>query len=41
MAHSQQQEALTCGDGAFLHEEQSVTLTAKTPLRALVIDLPV
>lgn len=41
MAHSQQQEALTCGDGAFLHEEQSVTLEAITPLRALVIDLPV
>lgn len=41
VAHSQQQEALTCGDGAFLHEEQSVTLEAETPLRALVIDLPV
>lgn len=39
--HPGQQEALTCGDGAFLHEEASVTLTAETPLRALVIDLPV
>lgn len=35
------QEALTCGDGAFLGEEESVTLTAETPLCALVIDLPV
>ncbi|NJD00306.1 hypothetical protein EWM60_06540 [Candidatus Erwinia dacicola] len=38
--HSQQQETLTCGDGAFLREEESVTLTVETPLRALVIDLP-
>lgn len=41
VTQSQQQESLTCGDGAFLREEQSVTLTAETPLRALVIDLPV
>ncbi|MBP2168412.1 redox-sensitive bicupin YhaK (pirin superfamily) [Erwinia toletana] len=39
--HSRQRQALTCGDGAFLQEEASVTLTAETPLRALVIDLPV
>lgn len=39
--HSSQQQALTCGDGAFIKEEQSVTLNAETPLRALVIDLPV
>lgn len=32
-------EALTCGDGAFVREEPSMTLTADTPLRALVIDL--
>ncbi|MBD8106154.1 pirin family protein [Erwinia persicina] len=36
-----QQEDLACGDGAFLREEQSLTLTAENPLRALVIDLPV
>lgn len=34
-------ERLVCGDGAFLREEDSVILTAETPLRALVIDLPV
>lgn len=38
---SQQQEALSCGDGAFLSDEQSITLVATTPLRALVIDFPV
>lgn len=32
-------EALTCGDGAFIHQETAVTLTADTPLRVLVIDL--
>lgn len=31
---------LTCGDGAFLRDEQQVTLEASTPLRALLIDLP-
>lgn len=30
---------LTCGDGAFICDEKSVTLTASTPLRALLIDL--
>lgn len=39
--HSQQREIMGCGDGAFLREEQSVILTAETPLQALVIDLPV
>ncbi len=34
------QEPLSCGDGAFLSEEQQITLQARTPLRALVIDLP-
>ena len=38
---SEQQQALGCGDGAFIKEEQHVTLVAGTPLRALVIDLPV
>ncbi|QMJ68472.1 pirin family protein [Escherichia fergusonii] len=32
---------LTCGDGAFIQEESNLTLTADTPLRALLIDLPV
>jgi len=32
---------LTCGDGAFIRDENSLTLTASTPLRALLIDLPV
>lgn len=31
---------LTCGDGAFICDEQQVTLEASTPLRALLIDLP-
>jgi len=30
---------LTCGDGAFICDERSVTLAASTPLRALLIDL--
>ncbi|RWR01044.1 pirin [[Pantoea] beijingensis] len=40
-AHSKQHVALICGDGAFIKEEESVRLTAESPLRALVIDLPV
>ena len=32
---------LTCGDWAFIHEEIRLTIRAKTPLRALLIDLPV
>lgn len=32
---------LTCGDGAFIHEEPRLTLHAQTALRALLIDLPV
>ncbi|WP_058971692.1 pirin family protein [Type-D symbiont of Plautia stali] len=39
-ANSANQERLGCGDGAFLSEENQITLQAKTPLRALVIDLP-
>lgn len=31
---------LTCGDGAFISDEQEVTLNASTPLRGLLIDLP-
>lgn len=41
IAESQAKEVLVCGDGAFIGEEESVTLVAETPLRALIIDLPV
>ncbi|KFK95392.1 MULTISPECIES: pirin family protein [unclassified Serratia (in: enterobacteria)] len=34
-------QKLTCGDGAFIHEEHRLTLRAESPLRALLIDLPV
>jgi redox-sensitive bicupin YhaK (pirin superfamily) len=34
-------EALTCGDGAFIRDEANITFVADTPLRALLIDLPV
>ena len=42
-AQTQQQEnqTLTCGDGAFIRDEANITLVADTPLRALLIDLPV
>lgn len=42
-AHTRQQESqtLTCGDGAFIRDEANITLVASTPLRALLIDLPV
>ncbi|WP_380184059.1 pirin family protein [Kalamiella sp. sgz302252] len=39
-ASSAEQQTLACGDGAFIQQEHSVTLTAKTPTRALIIDLP-
>jgi len=39
-ASSANQELLSCGDGAFLSDENQIMLQAKTPLRALVIDLP-
>jgi len=35
------QVQLQCGDGAFIRDEQQLILQAETPLRALVIDLPV
>jgi len=31
--------SLTCGDGAFIHDEQHIRLRAHSPLRALLIDL--
>ncbi|MCW6539209.1 pirin family protein [Yersinia ruckeri] len=34
-------QRLTCGDGAFVQEEQALTIKAETSLRALLIDLPV
>lgn len=36
-----EKQHLTCGDGAFLHQEQELTVVAESPLRALLIDLPV
>jgi redox-sensitive bicupin YhaK (pirin superfamily) len=38
---AEEKEALTCGDGAFIRDEANITLVADTPLRALLIDLPV
>lgn len=40
-AESQDTQRLVCGDGAFIHLEPYITITASTPLRALLIDLPV
>lgn len=40
-AQSAQKTALTCGDGAFISDEANITLVADSPLRALLIDLPV
>ncbi|HDL8239958.1 TPA: pirin family protein [Yersinia enterocolitica] len=33
-------QRLTCGDGAFVQEEQHLVIKAQPPLRALLIDLP-
>src|SRR5690606_22456024 len=41
VAHDKAREALPCGDGAFIRDEANITLVADTPLRALLIDLPV
>lgn len=41
VTHDQAREALTCGDGAFIRDEANITLVADSPLRALLIDLPV
>ncbi|MDR9889596.1 pirin family protein [Pseudenterobacter timonensis] len=40
-AEKEEKEALTCGDGAFIRDEAHLTLVADSPLRALLIDLPV
>lgn len=36
-----EKENLTCGDGAFIRDETMITVVADTPVRALLIDLPV
>ena len=41
LAHHEEKAALTCGDGAFIRDEANITLVADSPLRALLIDLPV
>ena len=41
LAHDAEKQVLTCGDGAFIRDEANITLVADTPLRALLIDLPV
>lgn len=41
VADEEEKQALTCGDGAFIRDEANITLVADTPLRALLIDLPV
>lgn len=41
VATKEEKQALTCGDGAFIRDEANITLVADTPLRALLIDLPV
>lgn len=41
LSPQEEQKALTCGDGAFIRDEANITLVADTPLRALLVDLPV
>jgi len=36
-----QGQCLNCGDGAFIRQENHLTLEATSPLRALLIDLPI
>lgn len=35
------EQKLVCGDGAFIHQENTLTVKARTPLQALLIDLPI
>lgn len=37
---AEEKAALICGDGAFIRDESALTLVADSPLRALLIDLP-
>ena len=39
--NSEAMQSLVCGDGAFIHQERTLTVIARTPLQALLIDLPV
>lgn len=39
--NAEEKAMLTCGDGAFIRDETTLTLVADSPLRALLIDLPV
>jgi redox-sensitive bicupin YhaK (pirin superfamily) len=39
-AAGDEQQLLSCGDGAFIYKEQSLTIVADSPMRALFIDLP-
>lgn len=41
VTQTEEKEGLTCGDGAFIRDEANITLVADSPLRALLIDLPV
>ncbi len=41
ITHHEERASLTCGDGAFIRDEANITLVADSPLRALLIDLPV
>lgn len=41
ITHNEEKAALSCGDGAFIRDETNITLVADSPLRALLIDLPV
>ncbi|EHM49523.1 pirin family protein [Yokenella regensburgei] len=41
LTSQEDKQGLTCGDGAFIRDEANITLVADTPLRALLIDLPV
>ena len=41
LTHHEEKAALTCGDGAFIRDEANITRVADSPLRALLIDLPV
>ncbi|WP_313479076.1 pirin family protein [Atlantibacter hermannii] len=40
-SNQNERQMLTCGDGAFIRDEANVTLVADSPLRALLVDLPV
>lgn len=41
VTHTEEKEALTCGDGAFIRDEANITPGGRYAPRALLIDLPV